>query len=291
VQQAAHELYGLPLEDFTKARDEQARRLRKDGRRGEAEAVKALRKPTVPAWALNQLARRRPDDIRQLLATGARMREGQAALLAGGDRSSLQRASAEERRLVAELTRAATEILGEEAGKAGGKAAETAGERIRSTLHAAALDGQTAAELEAGRLVREQEAVGLFGAAPAAAKPTTSSPTTVSPTTVSPTTVRQRRPDRTGRREDTERRRALEQELRAAREEEQRARREHAGALKATERADKRAKDTQRRVDEARAGAEQARAGLREAERRERNAATASDRAARAVRSAEKKLG
>jgi hypothetical protein len=286
VQQAAHELYGLPLEDFTKARDEQARRLRKDGRRGEAEAVKALRKPTVPAWALNQLARRRPDDIRQLLATGARMREGQAALLAGGDRSSLQRASAEERRLVAELTRAATEILGEEAGKAGGKAAETAGERIRSTLHAAALDGQTAAELEAGRLVREQEAVGLFGAAPAAAKPTTASPTTVSPTT-----VRQRRPDRTGRREDTERRRALEQELRAAREEEQRARREHAGALKATERADKRAKDTQRRVDEARAGAEQARAGLREAERRERNAATASDRAARAVRSAEKKLG
>jgi hypothetical protein len=283
VQQAADELYGLPLQDFTKARDEHARRLRKDGRREEAEAVKALRKPTVPAWALNQLARRHPNEVRELLATGTRMREGQEALLAGGDRSSLQRASSEERRLVAELTRTATEIAGEAAGqaqgkapgKAPGKAGTSTSERIRSTLHAAALDEQTAAELGAGRLVREQEAVGLFGAAPDAAKPATSRP---------------RRPDRTDRREGAEQRRALEQQLRAARVEEQTARREHAGAVKATARAQKRAEDAQRRVDEARTRAEEARSGLREAEQRERSAATASDRAARALRSAEKKL-
>jgi hypothetical protein len=261
VQQVADELYALPLQDFTKARDEHARRLRKEGSREHAEAVKALRKPTVPAWALNQVARRRPDDVRELLATGTRMREAQEALLAGGDRSSLQRASAEERRLVGELTRAATEIVG--------KGAEAAGERIRSTLHAAALDQQTAADLEAGRLVREQEAVGLFGAAPRAAKAATPKPTE----------------------KDAERRRSREQELRAARAEERRAQREHAGARKATGQAERRAKDAQRRVDEARTRAEEARAGLREAERRERDAATASDRAARAVRSAGQKLG
>ncbi len=81
-----NDLYGLPLADFTKARDELARRLRREGRRDDAEAVKALRKPTVAAWALNQLARRRPGDVERLLATGERLREAQEALLAGGDR-------------------------------------------------------------------------------------------------------------------------------------------------------------------------------------------------------------
>ena len=38
VQRAADELYGLPLPDFTKARDEHARRLREEGLRDEAEA-------------------------------------------------------------------------------------------------------------------------------------------------------------------------------------------------------------------------------------------------------------
>jgi hypothetical protein len=260
VQRAADELYGLPLPDFTKARDEHARRLREEGLRDEAEAVKALRKPTAAAWALNQLARRRPDEVGQLLATGRRLREAQDELLAGGDRSSLQQASADERELVAELARAATAIAGEQALPAGASLAE----RIRSTLHAAALDQRTAAELGAGCLVREQEAVGLFGASPAEAKRTA--------------------PKRTApKRKDPEPRRKLERELSAARTEERTAQREHAAAVKATERAEKRARDAQRR-------AEEARAELEEAKRREREATVAYDRAARTTASAEKKL-
>jgi hypothetical protein len=255
VQRAADELYGLPLPDFTKARDEHARRLREEGLRDEAEAVKALRKPTAAAWALNQLARRRPDEVGQLLATGRRLREAQDELLAGGDRSSLQQASADERELVAELARAATAIAGEQALPAGASLAE----RIRSTLHAAALDQRTAAELGAGCLVREQEAVGLFGASPAEAKRTAP------------------------KRKDPEPRRKLERELSAARTEERNAQREHAAAVKATERAEKRARDAQRR-------AEEARAELEEAKRREREATVAYDRAARTTASAEKKL-
>src|SRR5207253_4153617 len=125
------------------------------------QAVKALRKPTIAAWTLNQLARRRPEEVERLLAIGKRMRTAQEALLAGGDRSSLQLASAEERELVAKLTRDATALAGEVSRSATGSLEE----QIRTTLHAAALDEQTAAELAAGRLVREQEAVGLFGAA------------------------------------------------------------------------------------------------------------------------------
>ena len=51
VEQAAEELYGLPPGEFTSARDKRAKELRGDGERDAANAVKALRKPTVAAWA------------------------------------------------------------------------------------------------------------------------------------------------------------------------------------------------------------------------------------------------
>src|SRR5256885_1710261 len=78
VREVADELYGLPLRDFTKARDDHARRLRKEGRREVADAVKALRKPTLPAWALNQLARRRPAPGGQAARVDARV-DGRAS--------------------------------------------------------------------------------------------------------------------------------------------------------------------------------------------------------------------
>ena len=56
VTDAADELYALAPGDFTSERDALAKRLRGDGRRDEAMAVKALRKPTTPVWALNQVA-------------------------------------------------------------------------------------------------------------------------------------------------------------------------------------------------------------------------------------------
>ena len=49
-------LYAVPLAEFTPARNALAARLRKAGQADEAEAVKALRKPTPPVWAINQAA-------------------------------------------------------------------------------------------------------------------------------------------------------------------------------------------------------------------------------------------
>jgi hypothetical protein len=277
---AEDELYRLPLAEFTRARDELARRLRREGRREEADAVKALRKPNVAAWAVNQLAHRRPEDIERLLAAGSRLREAQQALLAGGGRAALQEASAEERELVDRLTRDAAAVAGESSTAAAG----TLTERIRSTLHAAALDEETASELAAGRLVRDREAMGLFG---------TGAPAEVRP-------ARARRPEKSAaprrragsdeQQRSAERRREAEQELAAATSAERTARREHAAATKAAERAGRRAEDARARADDARARADQARVDLREAEQREREAAKAQARAARAVATAEKKL-
>jgi hypothetical protein len=48
-------LFQRPLAEFTSARNALAARLRKEGRAGDAERVKALAKPPAPAWAVNQL--------------------------------------------------------------------------------------------------------------------------------------------------------------------------------------------------------------------------------------------
>jgi hypothetical protein len=148
-------LYGLPLDEFVKARDELARALRRADRRPDADRVKGLRKPTVGAWALNQAVRTRRDDLRELLDAGDALRAAQERLLAGGDRAELREAGERERELVSRLAEAAVAIGGE-AGRSGGLEP-----RLRATLHAPALDERARAELAAGRFVREREPVAL----------------------------------------------------------------------------------------------------------------------------------
>lgn len=76
-------LYDLPLTDFTAARNALVTRLRRSGRRVEADKVKGLLKPTVSAWAVNQLYRHHRREFDALLDTGLRFREAQAARLNG----------------------------------------------------------------------------------------------------------------------------------------------------------------------------------------------------------------
>src|SRR5918996_2415213 len=87
-------LYGLPLGEFTAARDELAGRLRGEGEGDAAAEVKRLRKPSVAAWALNQVRRNNRGQSDELIEAGRRLREGQERLLAGGGREPLQRAAA-----------------------------------------------------------------------------------------------------------------------------------------------------------------------------------------------------
>lgn len=158
---AIDRLYGLPLDEFIGERGALAKRLRGDGDREGADRVKGLRKPTVGAWALNMVVRLRPGERDKLLKAGERLRKAHEALLSGGDPSALREAMTAERALAASLADAA-EAVATEAGK-GGAALK---ERVRGTLHAAAVDEEIRAELAAGRVVRERDAVGLgpFGA-------------------------------------------------------------------------------------------------------------------------------
>ena len=154
-------LYGVPLDEFVRERDELAKRLRREGQRETADEVKRLRKPSVGAWALNQAVRRRRKETDALLAAGKRLREAHEALLSGGDSAALRDAMQEERGLASGLADCA-EAIASETGKSG----PALRERARSTLHAATVDEEAREELARGRFVREREAVGLgpFGA-------------------------------------------------------------------------------------------------------------------------------
>jgi hypothetical protein len=254
VEKAASELYGLPPGEFTGARDARAKELRAAGEREAANEVKGLRKPTVAAWALNQLSRRRSKDLDRLLTAGERLRAAQEELLAGGDRSALQEAAAGERELVAKLSADAAAMAGE-AGERGSGLQE----KVAETLHAAALDEETAAELRAGLLTREREAIGGFGAAGGGPAPP-------------------KRPARRSARKEPARAKgdgAARQRLAAARTDERHALRELEAAERAVEHAQERAEAAKAHAEEAAERARTTAERLKEA----KSAATAARKA------------
>jgi hypothetical protein len=160
VDEAADRLYGLPLDKFTAERNAAAKDLRDQGLKDEADQVKVLPKPSVAAWAVNQLTRRRHADLDELLDAAEAAREAQ--LGGGGD---AREAIARLRKALDQLVEAATNELR-------GDASEAVATRIRQTLEAAAVDDDAAEAVRLGRLAKELEPAG-FGtlSAHATAKP------------------------------------------------------------------------------------------------------------------------
>jgi hypothetical protein len=157
-------LYGLALDQFTPARDQLARTLRQEGDREAAAEVKRLRKPNLPAWALNQVQRLDPERVGELLRAGARLQEAQQRLVTGGERGLLRSATADERRLVEELVALAERQL---AG-AGHSPTAMLQSKLWATVHAAAVTTEVGELLEAGRLLRDREIsdLGLIAGGP-----------------------------------------------------------------------------------------------------------------------------
>jgi hypothetical protein len=163
--QVGDELFGLAPEEFVAARDELARRLRREGDREAATRVKALHRPPLSAWAVNRLARERGDALAPLLAAGERLRAATKAALAGEGAAELRAAAKAEREAVAGLVATAMELL--EA--AGHPATDATRDRVAATLHAAAASPEAADLVRHGRLTADLDPSG-FGATPDAAR-------------------------------------------------------------------------------------------------------------------------
>jgi hypothetical protein len=170
IEQELDELYGLPLEEWTRARNDLASRLKKAHQTEQAEAVRKLRKPSVVAWAVNQLARREGSSIDALLEAGERLRKAQEEALGGhGGAAEVNAAARAEREVVRGLVASARAIL-EEAGNA---ATQPTLERLSQTLRAAAVDDAGRGLLAHGRLDEELKGIGfgtLSAVSPAAAR-------------------------------------------------------------------------------------------------------------------------
>ena len=148
-------LFAAPLEEFVGARNELARKLRDEGRRAEAEEVKAMRKPPAVVWALNQLARTNAGGVRDLLDAAETMRKVQS----GRSRDSFADAQRTLAGLVHGLAKEAADLL-----RGGGRQpSDSIVQRIDRALMAAAASPETSEALRAGRLLDEPEAAGFSG--------------------------------------------------------------------------------------------------------------------------------
>jgi hypothetical protein len=150
------ELYQRPLTEFTPARNALAARLRKSGKTGDADEVRSLVKPSIPAWAVNQVYWKHRATFDRLLSAGDRLRKAQSSTLAGksGDvRGALDAV----RETLSELSRLAADELE----RAGHNATPGAMRAVTATFEALSAYGTIANAPRAGRLVDEVEPPGF----------------------------------------------------------------------------------------------------------------------------------
>ena len=149
----ADELYGLPPEAFTAARNARAKAARTDGDRELAAAITSLRKPTAGAWLLNHLVRQHRGEVESVIELGIRLRAAQGTLGA-----SDLRALDEQRR---QLTRAVAVQAVAIATGAGRKVSAQVAADVEETLRSAMVDPNAGAALATGRLTDNFSSNGL----------------------------------------------------------------------------------------------------------------------------------
>ena len=157
IDRAIDELYGLPLQAFTAARNALAKSLKGD----EAARVKRLEKPAAAPWAVNQLYWRERRTYDRLMAAGRALRVAQIDALEGTS-TDLRASTADHRAALAAALSAATQL----AAHAGTSPQPDPLARMLEALSLA--EGATAPP---GRLVAVIEPAGfeaLTGVAPAA---------------------------------------------------------------------------------------------------------------------------
>src|ERR671910_858198 len=155
IVRETQKLYGLPLSEFTAARNARAKALKQQDPELAA-AVAALPKPSVAAGALNELAREDPSEVRALIQSGKRLRAAQEAAVAGKSGADLNEAVAEHRAALDRVTRDLRRR----------KLSGATLEKATQTLRVASIDPELWPLLERGALHEDLAASG-FGLDPA----------------------------------------------------------------------------------------------------------------------------
>ena len=156
----AAEVFRADPDGFVAARNDLAARLAADDRTDDAAAVKALRKPTVAVWALNQLHERDAEGVTALLDAGAELRAAQQAALSSskGGAERLRTATVARRAAVARLVESASGVLTD-----AGRSADNQVAAMTSALEVASFEAEPGRELATGTMQRVPDAPGGFG--------------------------------------------------------------------------------------------------------------------------------
>jgi hypothetical protein len=281
-------LFKLPLGEFTPARNVLAARLKKAGQQAQADAAKALPKPSVAAWAVNQLYWHHRDAYDRLIEAGDRFRKSP------GIREHLEA----RRGAQAELARIATTVLHD----AGSSGAREMLRRVTTTLEALATYGSLRDAPRAGRLTAELAPPGfevLAGVLPPSGS-TRRAVKASSASTRSLGTERAPKPAHGKDAREEQRRRlaaAAKADVREAERAQRTARAQAERTAGALETAAKRAKESERRrvaaekqLSKVAAEADAARDRAREAEANAKKAALEAESAERLLEQARRKL-
>lgn len=167
-------LFRGPRERFVAERNAAAKRLAAAGRGKEAAALRGLPKPSVSAWAVNQLWWAARPEVEALLAAGRRQAEG---LRAGAGPAEQAAATQARRRALQALEAAVTEVL-QTAGHVAGAATLR---RIATTLEALAAHAAHGDGPRIGRLTVDLDPPGFELVARLAAAPGVAAPVEPAP--------------------------------------------------------------------------------------------------------------
>ena len=143
------ELYTLAPERFTVSRNELGDALRSEGRREDEKRVRALRRPSVSAWAINVAARSDRELVDELLEAGRALRAEQQRALSGSAAEGLREAAERRRQIVIRLRDAAAEVL-----RSAGRDPRGSLDELAGTFEAASVDEEAGELLLSARLER-----------------------------------------------------------------------------------------------------------------------------------------
>jgi hypothetical protein len=149
-------LFRLPLNEFTAARNTLADRAKNAGSAEFAAHVRALTRPPLSAWVVNQLYWRHRTAFDRLIAAGARLRRAQASQLRGKGGDMREPLDAR-RHAIADLTRLAAAVARESGHAAGPDLLR----RVTTTLDALATYAGDASGPRAGQLTADVDPPGF----------------------------------------------------------------------------------------------------------------------------------
>jgi hypothetical protein len=171
LEAARARLFAAPFGEFTQVRKALVKELRAEGARDVADEVAKEKRPTRAAWALNQVARRKPEEIASFIEAAERGRAAQSRAIGQGDAGALREVGRAMNESASRILKLASEVIGED----GGQVSTALARAVNATLRAIPFSSKEDVEhFRRGTLVGDLESPGDFevlgaasGAAPA----------------------------------------------------------------------------------------------------------------------------